>query len=188
VTGSKTCVITGYDVVVGSWVTIAGNDQPVVVTAKTFSSNTTAITVSEANKFATAAGAAITVYVPVLAAAAYAAGWSREIRVDTYTQAPVAGRLISIGTGATRQTYNIIEAYVNPSAASETLILLDRPLVAALADNETMFPGPAGEFNLAFHKNALALVNRPMARPMRRGTMSCCCHRTTWPTIMGTNG
>jgi len=42
---------------------------------------------------------------------------------------------------------------------------LDRPLETAIADNENVFPGPAGCFNLAFHKDALAFVNRPLALP-----------------------
>jgi hypothetical protein len=45
------------------------------------------------------------------------------------------------------------------------LILLDRPLEFNLGNNDPLFPVPAGEYNLAFHKHALALVNRPLALP-----------------------
>jgi hypothetical protein len=35
----------------------------------------------------------------------------------------------------------------------------------ALANNDLGFPGPAGGMNLAFHREALALVSRPLALP-----------------------
>ena len=49
--------------------------------------------------------------------------------------------------------------------STSTKILLDRPLDIALADNEDGFPGPAGSYNPAFHRDAFALVSRPMMKP-----------------------
>jgi hypothetical protein len=156
--------VTAYEVNVGEWFTIAGNDQPMFATAVTASTNTTAVTPNEVQKNASAGSAVITVYKSFAAKGTYAAGYSKGITVDGYTQAPTAGRIISIGTGGSRKNYTVIESYAGP--ASDWIILLDRPLEAELTDNDRMFPAPAGEYNLAFHRNAIALVNRPLARPM----------------------
>ena len=43
-------------------------------------------------------------------------------------------------------------------------MILDRPLDVA-RERPAAFPGPAGAMNLAFHRNALALVTRPLALP-----------------------
>jgi hypothetical protein len=113
--------------------------------------------------------ATVTQYNKVDCDGAYAAGYSKGITVDGYTagKVPQVGQLIATGSGATRHTYTIIEAYENPSNASQTIIWLDRPLDTGgnLADNEDMFPGPAGAFNLLFHRDALAFVSRPLALP-----------------------
>jgi hypothetical protein len=78
---------------------------------------------------------------------------------------PQLGQLLAFGTGASRHTYTIIDAEVDPDSANDYLVMLDRPLVSALADNDYAFPGPQGSYNLAFHRNALALVTRPLAMP-----------------------
>lgn len=164
-TGSQACSIAGYEVTAGEWAVVAGNDQPTYVTAATASTNTTAITLNEALKNATSAGAAVTVYDKCQVTADYALGYSKEISVDGWTKAPTVGRLFATGTGASRKVYTIIESRVDPANASNQLILLDRPLEAALSNNDNVFPGPAGDYNLAFHRNALALVTRPLALP-----------------------
>lgn len=168
-TGSQTVVISGYDVQVGSWATVAGNDQPQAVTAKTFSTNTTAVTLDEAFKYAALAGAAIVVYKPCAAAATYASGHAKEVVVDGYTatKGPAVGQIIAFGTGVNRKVYTIIEATEN-GGGTEMSLLLDRPLEATVTNNDLAFPGPSGSFNMAFHKNAIALVNRPLALPNAR--------------------
>lgn len=159
---SLTCVIAGYSVNVGEFVNVAGNDQPTYATAKTFSTDTTAVTLNEALKYATGAAAVATVYKKCDVAAAYAAGYSETINVDGWTVAPQAGQLIAFN-GGTRHTYTIIES-VLVSGGVQGLIL-DRPLDFALSDDDLAFPGPAGTFNWAFHRDAVALVTRPLALP-----------------------
>ena len=44
-------------------------------------------------------------------------------------------------------------------------LYLDRPLEQAVNDADKCFPGPAGALNMAFHRNAIALVTRPLAIP-----------------------
>lgn len=162
-TGSQACTVTGYEVQVGEFVNVAGNDQPTYATAATVSTNTTAVTLNEALKYATSALAVLTVYKSIDVKGAFAADYHKEIVVDGWTNAPVAGQLIAFGTGGNRRTYTIIESYL--SAAGEQSILLDRPLEVALTDNQLAFPGPIGEFNMAFHRNFLALITRPLADP-----------------------
>lgn len=88
-------------------------------------------------------------------AAGYATGWSKDIVFDGTTNAPAVGQMVSFGTTAGAPVYTIIQA-------TATTFLLDRPLEAALADNDVINFGPAGDFNLAFHREAIALVVRPL--------------------------
>lgn len=81
---------------------------------------------------------------------------------STTAKAPQVGQLIAFGTGGSRRTYTVIEATDNGSTAD---LLLDRPLEVAVANDAAAFPGPYGAFNWAFHKDALALVTRPLATP-----------------------
>ena len=160
--GSQACTITGYEVNLGEYAVVEGNDQPTHITAATASTNTTAVTMNEANKYATAALAPITVYKAYTAKGAYAAGHSEAVVVDGWTIAPKVGQLLAHGTGASRQVYTIIEA---EDDGTDATIYLDRPLETAMADDDLVFPGPTGSYNLAFHRNALALVTRPLAIP-----------------------
>lgn len=57
--GSQAVGITGYEAQAGEYAVVAGNDQPTYVTAATVAAgDTMAVTLHEANKFATEAGAA----------------------------------------------------------------------------------------------------------------------------------
>lgn len=163
---TQPATVTGYVANVGEFATVAGNDQPTWITAKTDNAtDTTAVTMNEANKYATGALAVLTVYKACDVADDYDAGHTKEILVDGWTasKAPQVGQLIAFGTGASRHTYTIIESYLSSSGVQA--ILLDRPLAASVANNDLAFPGPAGAFNLAFHRDSLALVSRPLARP-----------------------
>ena len=160
--GSQTCVIAGYSVNVGEFVVVSGNDQPTYATAKTFSTDTTAVTLNEANKYATLAAAVAKVYKKCDVKGAYAAGYSEGIVVDGWTVAPVVGQLIAFN-GGTRHTYTIIESYL--SSAGVQALILDRPLDFLLTNADLAFPGPAGSFNWCFHRDAVALVTRPLALP-----------------------
>lgn len=162
-TGSQTVSVTGYEVNPGEYVNIAGNDQPTYATAATASTNTTAVTLNEALKYATSAAAVLTVYKACDVKGAYATGYSKWITVDGWAVAPKQGQMISFGTGGSRHTYRIVEA--QSLVGGEQMILLDRPLEAMIADNDLAFPGPKGSFNFAFHRDSLALVVRPLALP-----------------------
>jgi hypothetical protein len=166
--GSQAVSVSGYDVAVGSFAVIDGNDQPTYVTARTFSTDTTAVTLNEANKYSTLAAATIRAYKTCAVKddnAEYKAGWSEGIKLDGWTamKAPQVGQLIAFDNGSGRHTYTIIESEL--ASTGVQMVHLDRPLDKDLANDDLAFPGPYGSFNWAFHRDAVALVTRPLARP-----------------------
>jgi hypothetical protein len=168
-TGSLTAVdFTGYVVDQGEYVILAGNDQPTWATAVVATTNTTAVTLNEATKYAVASGAVLTAYSPMTVnnAAGYAAGWSQAIAIDGHAANKnlVKGQLLAFGdTPGTRETYSVVE--VRAQTSTTTTVLLDRPLDTSKADNEVAFPGPAGGINPAFTRNCMTMVSRPLALP-----------------------
>ncbi len=160
------CTISGKEAVQGSYVTIEGDDQPKWVTAVTASGSTTSITVNEPLKYANEALAVLTLFVEwTMKTEVYAVDYVGLLNVASgNTNDPQVGQLISFGaTVGTRHTYTIIEVEDNASNGKD--IMLDRPVEVEIGSGATAFPGPAGSFNLAFHREAIALVTRPLAVP-----------------------
>lgn len=92
----------------------------------------------------------------------YPAGYDKRIKVDG-TGTPSVGQLVAFSTDApvlVAGEYSIVDI---PATG---YITLDRPLDNAIADNYIVNYGPRGDYNFAFHRNALALVTRPLAQPM----------------------
>jgi len=152
----------------GEFVVVAGNDQP------TWATGTDAawFSLNEALKYATLDNAVATRYVKCVTAAAYAAGYSEGIALTvTEGKAPQVGQLLAFGaTPGTRHTYTVIES---EGSGTSCTVYLDRPLAAAVGNGADAFPGPYGAMNLAFHRDALALVTRPLALPdTRAGVMA----------------
>lgn len=149
---------------VGEWVSIPGDQQPRYLAT---GSNDTQLVLDAPLKYAVANQAAAVVYAKCDVDGAKAIGYAKGIALDGYTatKEPQIGQLLAFGNGATRHVYTIIDAYENPSNASQTIVWLDRPLEIAVGDNDDAFPGPLGAYNLAFHQDALALVTRPLALP-----------------------
>lgn len=176
--GSGSQAVTGIvgAVVTGEFITVTGNYQPTFITAHTeTSNNTTAITLNEANKYATLASASTTRYKSAMVKGAFAAGFSGKVLVDTFGSGlpPQVGQLIAFGTGGGRATYTIIESFDDGTSTNTQALILDRPLVNALTDNQAAFPGPYGSLNWAMHRDSIALVSRPLALPNpRMGVMS----------------
>lgn len=161
VTSSLTVDTGTGEITVGTWVAIGG--IPYRVTARTGTAPTTAITLDRALQVAIADDQAITVYTPgaVNNSGGYAAGYSKTITVDGFTVAPRVGQFLTFGTAT--DLYTVIDV------SGLTSITLDRPLAAAIADDATVNIGPAGAYNLAFHRNAMTLAVRPLA-PVLPGT------------------
>ena len=166
VAGDQTITVNGAGDTpnVGEWVTLPGDAQPRYLAT---GSNDTTLVLDEPLKYAVANGVDATVYAKCDNDVARAAGYAKELVLDGYTatKEPQVGQMLSFGNGATRHTYTIITARENPSNASQTLVLLDRPLDILVGNNEEAYPGPMGAYNLAFHRDALALVTRPLALP-----------------------
>jgi hypothetical protein len=160
--------LLGENAVGGEWVTVAGEDQPHWIVAFTNAGgDIDDVTLDSGLKVATASGAVVNYYKPAAVdnAAGYPAGENKPIQVDGFTagKPPQVGQLLAIGTGASRRVYTIIESEV--VSATEQSVLLDRPLELGVSDDDPVFPGPGGDYNFGFHREALALVNRPLALP-----------------------
>ena len=174
-TGNKACT-SATEVTNGSFVWFTGDQQPQVISAHTGSGSTTGVTLVDAYKNAVAANAVGYEFLPAAVAltehtsanasiTAYAAGYDKGIYLNgcTANKKPVVGQLLAFGTGASRHTYTIIEVLsVNTTAL---YVWLDRPLTTAISNDDAAFPGPHGSICLAFHRDALALVTRPLAVP-----------------------
>lgn len=167
--GDTSLTVDGFAAAISnnSWITIVGDKTPHRVVSTTGGSTPTAITIASPGlRHDVSDDAVVTVYDPgaVNNGSGYSAGYSKEIAVDGFTEFPQVGQMVTFGTDSTSTIYTIIQA-----DSSDGTILLDRPLVSALSDDDEVNPGPVGNYNLAFHRNALALVTRPLAAP-RAGT------------------
>lgn len=101
-------------------------------------------------------------------AGGYAAGYSKEILIDDGAGASPGtiqvGQVLSFGAGDDYVVVDVTEL------ATETSVLLDRPLENAVSDDDPVHYGPeGGGLNFAFHRNSLSLVIRPLQLP-REGT------------------
>jgi len=159
----ETTVADAADIVAGVYITFEGEGKPYRVASK--ASDPVDFTLTEGLRDAVAASAAVTVYKAGAADDTVAAGFSKEITLDGFTtgKEPQLGQGVTFGTGASSHSYTIID--VSGAVAGEREVLLDRPLEAAITDGDAAFMHPAGGWNLAFHRDAIALVNRPLAAP-----------------------
>ncbi|MFA5345380.1 MAG: P22 phage major capsid protein family protein [Candidatus Omnitrophota bacterium] len=158
----------------GDYVVAATDGQPRYIVDNT---SLTALVLDAGLKYAIADADVVTVYKSCNVDGAYDAGYAKGVTVDGYTSTcePQVGQLLAFGddaNGVDRHVYTIVEAYVNPTNSSQTILWLDRPLAKALSDDEKAHPGPYGSFNFAFHRDALALVTRPLALPRAGGVQS----------------
>lgn len=156
-------------VAVGEFVNFDGNDQPTYLIAGTdVSGACTSMVINENLKYAVLNDTVVTRYVACAVNGGYNADHTGKILVDGWNtgKAPQAGQMIAFGNSGSRRTYTIIESNLNTSGVQA--IYLDRPLEIALVNDDAAYPGPTGSFNWAFHRDALALVSRPLALPNGR--------------------
>lgn len=168
--GAKVFVVDGLAAAItpGTWLTIAGDNTPLQVVSTSGGATPIGITTRQGLKRAVADNAVITLYDPgaVNNAAGYvgsligAQGWQKDIIYDSMTFDPQVGQGVSFGTQTV--IYSIIEV----DTVNKTF-LLDRPLEISIADNDTVNLLPSGSYNFMFHRNAVALVTRPLALPMQ---------------------
>jgi hypothetical protein len=160
--GDTALTVTGFSAAIsnGTWFTVAGDDTPLQVASTTGSGTPTVITaVAPGLTKAVSNGAVVTVYTPgaVNNSSGYALNYGKEITVSGFTIAPQIGQFVTFNTST--KIYTIVDV------TSTTGITLDRPLEAAIANSDKVNIGPAGSYNLAFHRNAMTLVVRPLAMP-----------------------
>ena len=163
--GELGVAFTGYLAKAGEFVVLAGDDQPSWNTvADAGPDNTDAITLNQATKYDVASGAVATLYKAATVFGAKDAGYDEQIQLShTSGKPPRIGQLLAFGVGGARHTYTIIET--DTVDATNTKVMLDRPLNTAIGNGDSAFPGPAGSLNLALHREAIALVTRPLAVP-----------------------
>ncbi len=93
----------------------------------------------------------------------YPIGYNEKIRVDG-SSAPELGKLISFSSSADAvrdSAYGIVSVEV-VTAGTTWYIILDRPLVEAIENNDKTCHGPAGDFCFAFDRGAVTLLSRPL--------------------------
>jgi hypothetical protein len=168
--GSTTVVVdSATGIAAGSYIRVAGDYTPLRVDSVA----TLTLTLSTATLSAIADGAAVEIVTPcainqasAIAAGplngavsdGYPAGWSEGIVYDG-SGTPNVGQIATFGVD--NAEYVIVEL----DTGTKTLYL-DRPLEADVADNEAMGLGPGGDINFAFHRDAIAVVNRPLVLPI----------------------
>ena len=151
----------------GAWCTIAGDMTPQKIIGGSNDGGTgyvDSITISPGLKYDVADNASITIVKPMQInnASGYSAEYAKTITIDDgglgQSVGPHNGQLISIGTSSSYK-------YTSIKGGSTLSLFLDRPLEADISDNGRVGLGPSGDFAFAFHPNAIALVNRPLALP-----------------------
>jgi len=164
-TGNKAVTGSGSTIAVGCFVWFTGEGQPHEISAIT--GNLTGMTLVDPYKYAVTANAVGYAFLPAVVGATYAAGYDKGITLNTITanKLPVVGQMLAFGTdaGGDRKIYTIIE--VDSVNTTSCIVWLDRPLEVGVTAADKAFPGPHGSICFAFHRDALALVNRPLALP-----------------------
>ena len=168
--GDTALTMDGGALVNGQYFTVEGDEQPLRVVSGGATVN---IVSNRGMRAATATGASnvyeLTDGAVDLAGHAgvttYGAGYSKRIKVDG-TGVPHIGQLVAFSTDA---PVYIAGEYCIVAIPATGYIVLDRPLDAAIANDYIVNYGPKGDYNFAFHRNALALVTRPLAQP-KQGT------------------
>lgn len=172
--GETDIAVDGFSAAIttGSWITVAGDMTPQLVIGTTGGTTPSAIEIWPGLTKAVVNNAVVTVYDPayVNKSGGYAASYNKALDIDGITLPPRVGQMISTGvTGATVKLYSAISSVDSSgnSIPSTTSLLLNRGLDAAVANNAVLGLGPAGNYNFAFHRDAIALVSRPLAMPQR---------------------
>jgi len=168
--GSTVLTVDGLSAVItdGSWCTIAGDMNPQMIESTAGGTTPVTLNIKPGLVQAIVDDAVVTIYTPgaIDLAAGYAAKYDELIVVDAFTVAHNQGQLVTLSATETDAKYGSLDMgkdAANVVIPRTTNLTVDRPLVAAVANNDVVGIGPMGNYNFAFHRNAIALVNRPLA-------------------------
>jgi hypothetical protein len=159
--------VAGSSLKVGHWISIGGVLHQVTALG-TLTTQDIDVTIAPGLRSAVIDGADVTIGGECLVndTGNYAAGYGKELVIDGYTGIIPAGTLCSFADPGTPNTirtgiYSIIST--TETAGDTTGITLNRPLEVIAENNDEIHLGPPAQHNFAFHRNALALISRPLA-------------------------
>jgi len=162
--GDPVLTVDGFSAAIqnGSWCTVAGEGVPHRITATVGGGTPTSITITPTLAADVADDAEVRVYTPGQINGAQALNFAKDITIDGFPISLNTGQMVSIAPSAATGLEPVYGVLSTPSTTS---MLLGRPLEVAAADDDFVAPGPSGSYNFAFHRQALALVTRPLAAP-----------------------
>jgi hypothetical protein len=152
---------------VGHWISVGGVLHHVTALG-TLSTEDIDVTISPGLRTAVVDDAEVTIGGECLVnlTAGYAAGYAKEIVVDGITGIIPVGTLCTFATPGSPnvikgEKYSVLST--TETGTDTTGITLNKPLDVALVNDDEIHLAPPAEHNFAFHRNALALVSRPLA-------------------------
>lgn len=159
----ETDITDTADIKAGCYVVIDGSEWAHRVSSK--ANDPVDLTLTEGVTAQVAASADVTVFLACDVNGNYTTDSAKAgyIVVDGFAanKGPQKGQVVTFGTGASSHSYTVIDVIEN--STTEYQILLDRPLDANLSDGDACFPGTHGSRSVAFTRDALAVVIRPLA-------------------------
>ena len=158
-----TAFLAEWDGYVGGWLTVAGDMTPQKIIS--IDAATEFVTISPGLRRACVDTAVVTAYQVGALDEAHAAGRVSALSYDGFTVSPQQGQLMSISTVGAVEAWNI-NSMASLAGPSTTAALTDIPVANAHLDDALVGIGPAGNYSLCLHPNAIAFVNRPLAAPM----------------------
>jgi hypothetical protein len=152
---------------VGHWISVGGVLHHVTALG-TLSTEDIDVTISPGLRTAVVDDAEVTIGGECLVnlTAGYAAGYAKGIVVDGITGIIPVGTLCTFATPGSPnvikgEKYSVLST--TETGTDTTGITLNKPLDVALVNDDEIHLAPPAEHNFAFHRNALALVSRPLA-------------------------
>lgn len=140
----------------GQWFTVAGDMVPHLVTDHTVGTEVifTPVLASDVVD-----SAVITRYTPgaVNFGDGYDVGYGKVMTVNGFAVAPKTGQLVTIAEDPGR--------YGALATPTTTKVTLSHTLSTAAVNADVVGLGPTGDYNLAFHRNAIGFISRPLTAP-----------------------
>lgn len=163
--GTATLTVDGSlsaALVAGQWLTIAGDARPRQIVSSTGGTTPTEIVITPAIETAVLNDADIVVYdtAKIGEASSYPAGWTKRFTTTAYGSAPTKGQMVSFA-GSGGQVAALIGG-----KNTTTSLKIDQSFDTGYTFNVTdVNTGPSGDYGMAYTKNAIAFVSRPLVLP-----------------------